>query len=154
MCRDRRYDTSVISLHSIIDSKSYLASRHMKNPRSFTFTVYEIKWTGNGVGKELYILCLSKWDKIPACKCSAKAHGGTKMLKKREHVTSERGVQHGRLRMGATRNRVAGKSNRKRPEVLGSQGGLSEPDTKWLYQTKGSRWVGSKKERRVFTPGM
>ena len=47
--------------------------------------------------------------------------------------------------MGATRNRVVGKSNRKRPEVLGSQGGLSEPDIKWLYQTKGSRWVGSKK---------
>jgi len=31
-----------------------------------------------------------------------------KCLKKREHVTFECGVQYGRLRMGATRNRVAG----------------------------------------------
>jgi len=47
--------------------------------------------------------------------------GGTKMPKKREHVTSERGVQHGRLRMGATRNRVAGKSNQQRFEDCPSQ---------------------------------
>ena len=57
------------------------------------------------------------------------------MPEKRDHVTSECGVQYGRLRMGATRNRVAGKSNRQRPERLGSQGRLSEPDAKWLYQT-------------------
>jgi len=37
--------------------------------------------------------------------------------------------------MGATRNHVAGKFNRQRPERLGSQGGLSKPDAKWLYQT-------------------
>jgi len=63
-------------------------------------------------------------------------------------VTSECGVLYGRLRMGATRNRVAGKSNRQRPERLGSQGGLSEPDAKWLYQTlKGvGGWDRKKRE--------
>ena len=72
-----------------------------------------------------------------------------KMPKKREHVTSECGVQYGRLRMGATRNRVAGKSNRQRPERLGSQGRLSEPDAKWLYQTlKGAGGWDRKNERR------
>jgi len=78
-----------------------------------------------------------------------------KCQKKREHVTSECGVQYGRLRMGATRNRVAGKTNRQRPERLGSQGGLSEPDAKWLYQTlKGVGGWDRKNERRVLTPGM
>ena len=84
--------------------------------------------------------------------CAEGSGGNTK----REHVTSERGVQqHGRLRIGATRNRVAGKSNRQRPERLGSQGGLSEPDPKWLYQTlKGVGGWDRNNERRVLTPGV
>jgi len=41
------------------------------------------------------------------------------------------------------------------PERLGSQGGLSEPDAKWLYQTlKGVGGCDRKNERRVLTPGM
>ena len=39
------------------------------------------------------------------------------------------------LENGRSENRVAGKSNRQRPERLVSRGGLSEPDAKWLYQT-------------------
>jgi len=56
--------------------------------------------------------------------CAEGSGGGTKNASKREHVTSERDVQHGRLRMGAKRNRVAEESNRQRPERLGNQGGL------------------------------
>jgi len=41
------------------------------------------------------------------------------------------------------------------PERLGSQGGLSDPDAKWLYQTpKGVGGCDRKNERRVLTPGM
>jgi len=64
------------------------------------------------------------------------------MPKKREHVTSERGVQHGRLSMGATRNHVAGKSNQQRFEGCPSR--MPSGCTKY----SGCRWVGSKKERR------
>jgi len=63
---------------------------------------------------------------------------------------SVRALENGRYQKPRCR-----KSNRQRPERLGSQGGLSEPDAKWLYQTlKGVGGWDRNNERRVLTPGM
>ena len=63
---------------------------------------------------------------------------GNRISKNSGHVTSQRRV------FGMMRNRVRGKSNRQRPERLGSQGAIRTGCQVAVPNTEGSRRVGSK----------